>query len=80
MFYSELGRILASFANQSHTVVVKTVNVQPADLTMMGGDVYQPGGVNPAAGARGGLPTRDEKKLKVIMLVDFIKILPTQGK
>jgi hypothetical protein len=80
-FTPELGNVLASFANQSHTVVVKTVNVQPADLTMMGGDTYSPGGVNPATGARGGIPTVvDEKKLKVIMLVDFIKILPAQGK
>ena len=38
-FTPELGNILSSFANQSHTVVVKTVNVQPADLTMMG-DAY----------------------------------------
>ena len=86
-FTPQLGSVLSSFANQSHTIVVKTLNVQPADLAGMGMETMRgPGGgydmtaMQPAA--RGGaLPTIiDEKKLKVIMLLDFVKITPEQGK
>jgi len=98
-FTPQLGSVLAGFANQSHTIVVKTLNIQPADLTGGGagqaygnyGGGYQnymrAGGAaviqepTPQAPPRGGaLPTIiDEKKLKVIMLLDFIKITPAQG-
>jgi len=83
-FTPQLGSVLASFANQSHTIVVKTLNIQPADLTGMetargpaGG--YEMG-ANPMA-QRPGVATTiiDEKKLKVIMLLDFVKITPAQG-
>lgn len=88
-FTPQLGAVLSSFANQSHTVVVKTLNIQPVDLVMGGGmgmgmqsennGFPNPGALQP--GARpGALSTIiDEKKLKVIMLLDFIKITPAQG-
>ena len=99
MFYPQLGTVLANFANQSHTVVVKTLNIQPADLAPGGmgemsqyaGGAYVPGynreggaygGMTPPVATRpGALPTIiDEKKLKVTMLLDFVKILPAQGR
>lgn len=101
-FTPQLGAVLAGFANQSHTIVVKTLNIQPSDLAPGGGQGYgnlqsyvpvggagnaYPGYTTPQQTAaqqpvRGGaLPTIiDEKKLKVIMLLDFIKITPAQGK
>jgi hypothetical protein len=46
---------------------------------MGGGGIQQPQQL--AANPRGGLPTAvDEKKLRVTMLLDFVKILPTQGR
>jgi hypothetical protein len=94
-FTPELANVISSFANQQHTVVVKTLNIQPVDL-MMGGDMGMAGGYGGGyPGASGdrygatpppvvsgrGLPTViDEKKLKVTMLLDFVKILPTQGR
>jgi hypothetical protein len=73
--------VLSSFANQSHTIVVKTLNVQPADaINGMTEMSMQPNNGVPVFNARGGLPVViDEKKLKVIMLLDFVKILPAQG-
>lgn len=110
-FTPELGFVLSSFANQPHTFVVKTLDVQPQELVPGGygggypmaggypGGGYPGGGYpnNPYAGGEPGnaaqpgmfpmvipgrpLPTViDEKKLKVIMLVDIVKILPAQGR
>jgi hypothetical protein len=89
-FTPELGNVLASFANQQHTVIVKTLNLQPADLTSMPMDAPGMGGMQAYTGygnqvapttRAGGLPTAvDEKKLRVTMQVDFVKILPTQGR
>jgi hypothetical protein len=101
-FTPELGRIISSFANQEHTVVVKTLNVQPAETGMMSGDMGGYGGgygalaagagaggygggygapPQPAVTAARGLQTViDEKKLRVTLLLDFVKILPTQGR
>jgi hypothetical protein len=101
-FTPQLGSVLSGFANQSHTIVVKTVNIQPVDLAGgMGGygnaGYGNAGYGNPGYGNAGGynpvpnpqatplrpgvLPTIiDEKKLKVVMLVDFVKIPPAQGK
>ena len=75
-FTTELASVLSSFANQQHSVVVKTVNIQPVDTMMM---------TDPTAGLppnlRGGVPTViDEKKLKVILLLDIVKIVPTPGR
>jgi hypothetical protein len=86
-FTPQLGLVLASFANQSHTVVVKTLNVQPVDI-MMGGMMEGGRDMNgniagqPPVGVRPGtLPTIiDEKKLRAIMLLDFIKITPAPGR
>jgi hypothetical protein len=79
-FTPELGNVLSSFANQQHTIIVKTVNLQPADATMTTG--YDMTAATQAqVGARGGLPTAvDEKKLRVTLLLDFVKIVPTQGR
>lgn len=100
-FTPQLGTVLSSFANQSHTIVVKTLNIQPADQVggmespgaiygtyqAYGGTYGREGGgygaamTTPVPGRPGALPTIiDEKKLKVIMLVDFIKITSAQGR
>lgn len=84
-FTPQLGTVLASFANQPHTVVVKTLNIQPVDVVGMGVDTMrnmnEPAQMTMAGARPGTLPTIiDEKKLKVIMLLDFIKITPGQGK
>jgi len=80
-FTSELGGVLSSFANQSHTVVVKTLNVQPVEVGNGMDMSMQNNGMLPVANPKGGLPTViDEKKLKIIMLVDFVKVLPAQGR
>jgi hypothetical protein len=102
-FTPQLGAVLASFANQSHTIVVKTLSIQPADQVPGGGGYggyvgggapggyggYPPPGggygenpaMQPGVARAGGLATMiDEKKLRVNMLVDFIKINPAQGR
>jgi hypothetical protein len=99
-FTPQLGSVLSGFANQSHTIVVKTLNIQPVDLMAgLGGapgggyggyQNYTPGGgaggytppVNPAVAQRAGALSTiiDEKKLKIVMLVDFVKIPPAQSK
>ena len=99
-YTTELGNVLANFANLRHTVVVKTLAIQPADGLMgmaMGMDpgvggggavqqyLTQAGGATAvapgAASGRGGLATAiDEKKLRVTMLLDFVKILPAQAR
>jgi hypothetical protein len=78
-FTPELSAVISSFANQQHSVVVKTLNIQPVDLnTAMENTAMT---TTPMLAARGGLPTAvDEKKLKVIMLLDFVRILPAQGR
>ncbi|HWD90722.1 MAG TPA: Amuc_1100 family pilus-like protein [Verrucomicrobiae bacterium] len=84
-FTPELGAVLSGFANLPHTIVVKTMTIQPEELTsagegmpgMMGG-AY--GNQRPIAAA-GGLPVViDEKKLKVTLLLDFVKMLPEGGR
>src|SRR5262249_12246906 len=89
-FTPQLGTVLASFANQSHTIVVKTLSIQPVDQVAGGGmfmpgpggaPVYENPATQPGVGRPGSLPTIiDEKKLKVNMLLDFIKINPAQGR
>ena len=80
-FTPELGNVLSSFANQAHTVIVKTLDIQPVDVNGMDMAMMQNTGMQPQPNPRGGLPVViDEKKLKVIMLVDFVKIVPAQGK
>ena len=86
-FSTELAGVLASFANQPHGIVVKTLTVQPNDLgaadTGMAAPTGGPGWWWPDDAARkvGGLPVVvDEKKLKVTMLLNFGKILAGQGR
>jgi hypothetical protein len=85
-FTPELGAVLSGFANLPHTIVVKAVAIQPEDLTsmsegmpgMMGGAGY---GNQRTAASAGGLPVViDEKKLKVTLLLDFVKMLPEAGR
>lgn len=80
-FTPELGAVLSAFANQSHTVIVKTLAIQPEDLMGMGegGMMQQPNQftINP----RNGLPVViDEKKLRVTLALDLVKILPQPGR
>jgi hypothetical protein len=80
-FTSELGGVLSSFANQAHTIVVKTLNVQPVEVSNGMDMSMQNNPTQPLLNPKGGLPVViDEKKLKIIMLVDFVKILPAQGR
>jgi hypothetical protein len=86
-FTPELGAVFSSFANLPHTVVVKAVIIQPEDLAggMSEGGMMPPGGMmygnqRPVT-AVGGLPVViDEKKLRVTMLLDFVKMLPEPGR
>jgi predicted negative regulator of RcsB-dependent stress response len=87
-FTPELGSVLSSFANQSHTMVVKALTIQPEDSTAMtegmpgmaGGGGYGYGAARPPTTA-GGLPVViDEKKLRVTMLLDIVKMLPEAGR
>jgi hypothetical protein len=83
-FTPELGGVLSAFANQSHTIIVKALDIQPEDLlnSPMGGGMMMPGGLErmAAAAPRGGLPVViDEKKLKVTILLEFVKMLPGAG-
>jgi hypothetical protein len=79
-FSPELANVLTSFASQPDGIVVKALNIEPEDLAA----ADTPGGTTgtPAAMAiHGGLPVVvDEKKLKVTMLIDFVKIIPGQGR
>lgn len=73
-FTPELGAVLSAFANQSHTVIVKTLAIQPMDLMAMG---MAPQPNQYAVAARNGLPVViDEKKLKVTLALDLVKIQP----
>jgi hypothetical protein len=76
-FTPELGSLLSSFANQPHTYIVKTLNVQPQEF-MPG---MEPGGMQPPiVNARGAATVIDEKKLKVVLQVDVVKRLPAPGR
>lgn len=97
-FDSALSSVLAGFANQPYGIMVRTLQVGPADMnpTEMGAPVAMQGGmmpgvnqreypgVNPTTanlGTRGGLPVVvDEKKLRVSMLLELVRIVPTPGK
>jgi hypothetical protein len=79
-FTPELGAVLSSFANQSHTVVVKTLAIEPEDIGPMNEGAMPPP-TTPVYAMRGGLPVViDEKKLRVTMLLDLVKTLPQQGR
>ena len=124
-FDTELGGVLASFANQPYGIMVRTLEVEPAEMAAMemnyqpqvptyqypapgtapfrGGAPYRGGGgvpyrgvaapppvmpaapaVSPPAGNLpmvGGLPVIvDEKRLKVTMLLEVVKISSTQSR
>lgn len=76
-FTTELGSVLSSFANGPHTIVVKTLMIEPQDaMNTMEGMTQMP-----MMGARpGGLPVMiDEKRLRVTLFLDIVKGVPSQG-
>ncbi|HXT12276.1 MAG TPA: Amuc_1100 family pilus-like protein [Candidatus Angelobacter sp.] len=89
-FTPELGNVLSSFANQKHTFVVKTLNIEPEEA--MAGGAMEPGvgqygqygqyGATMPTFPRGGpaITVIDEKKLKVVLQVDVVKKLPAAGR
>lgn len=121
-FDQELAGVLTTFANQQHGIMVRSLQVEPADLSpteggMAGGAVpYGGGGAVPYGGGAvpyggrvpygggapgtygggvpgapgtppgslgtiGGLPVVvDEKKLRVTMLLELVRILPAAGR
>lgn len=96
-FDQELAQVLDGFANLPHGIIVRTLEVGPADMTPSEGgmspmmpmtpmpNTMQQPGVNPTAGSalgfKGGLPiVVDEKKLRVTMLLELVRINPTQGR
>jgi len=79
-FTPELGGVLSSFANQSHTIIVKTLSIQPEDMVNNAEGGMMPGLERTTVAPRSGLPVViDEKKLKVTILLDFVKMLPGAG-
>jgi hypothetical protein len=93
-FDPALSGVLAGFANQPYGIIIRSMEVGPADQTtsgepaMMpqipgggGGERFGPGAPPPAVTTRGGLPVViDEKKLRVTMLLELVRILPPAGK
>lgn len=98
-FDPALSEVLAGFANQPYGIMVRTLEVEPAEATpgapgMMAPTVtpgypgmpesrYQPSVPAPGApmATRGGLPVVvDEQKLRVTMLLELVRIVPTPGK
>jgi hypothetical protein len=96
-FDPALSGVLTGFANQPYGIIIRSMEVAPADMSaadtgmpqapgMMPGGIPappQPGGVPPVAGLgmRGGLPVViDEKKLRVTMLLELVRIVPPAGK
>ena len=77
-FTTELGSVLGGFANGSHTIIVKTLMIEPTEMM---NNMMEANQQNPALMAgRGGLPVViDEKKLKVTLFLDFVKTVPNQG-
>ena len=91
-FDAALSEVLAGFANQPYGIMVRTLEVTPVGETT-GGELVMnpqiPGGgerfipPNPATPptTRGGLPVVvDEKKLRVTMLLELVRIVPMPGK
>jgi len=76
-FTTELGSVLSSFANGTHTIIVKTLMIEPQDnMNAMEGVPQQ----TTMMMARGGLPVViDEKKLRITLFLDVVKIAPNQG-
>lgn len=93
-FDQELAQVLDGFANQPHGIMVRSLEVVPADMTpaesgmstmTMQNTMEQRGGINPTTapnlGYKGGLPiVVDEKKLRVTMLVELVRITSTPGR
>jgi hypothetical protein len=82
-FTPELGAVLSGFANLPHTIVVKAMTIQPEELTSTFESGMPQQGMygNRAVTTVGGVPVViDEKKLKVTMLLDFVKMLPEAGR
>ncbi len=89
-FDGELGGVLAAFANQPHGIIVRSVEIEPADVDTSQTGVMNPGlgggggGGTPTAGVpgvKGGLAVvADEKRLKVTMLLSLVKLVSAPGR
>ncbi|HLX72697.1 MAG TPA: Amuc_1100 family pilus-like protein [Verrucomicrobiae bacterium] len=97
-FDPALSEVLTGFANQPYGIMVRTLEVEPAEATPGEPGMMTPQGMqsqiptdnrfppNTAAAAsalsmKGGLPVVvDEKKLRVTMLLELVRIVPAPGK
>jgi hypothetical protein len=93
-FDPALHGVLAGFANQPYGIMVRSIEVVPADLTSTemtsplpgmnpGGmeNRFQPGVTPTAPGARGILPVVvDEKRLRVTMFLELVRVVPNPGR
>ena len=75
-FDEQLGRLIASFANEPHGMLVRSMEIEPADMAAAMETPQPPPTVTP--GARPVIV--DEKRLKITMLLDLVKFVPTQGR
>jgi hypothetical protein len=80
-FTPELANVLAGFANRPYGMVVTSLVIAPEDMTPDANTTPPPGTVPGMASTSGGLPLIvDERKLKVTMLLEIIKMNPGQGR
>lgn len=91
-FDQELAGVLSAFANEQYGIMVRTMEVVPAEMTPTQGGMMPtpenqrgfppPPGVNPTTlPKQGGLPiVADDKKLRVTMLLELVRIVPTPGR
>jgi len=83
-FDAELGGVLAAFANQPHGIIVRSIEIEPADAVMTDqqgmprpDNTLTPG----VPGVKGGLAVvADEKRLKVTMLLNLVKLVSPPGR
>ena len=81
-FTPEIAQVLIAFATSPHGTIVRTINVQPASgATTTGGRTsgMSPSAFPPTAGRSGGgaLPFLNEQKLRVTMVIEIVKLAPT---
>jgi hypothetical protein len=87
-FDPALSEVIAGFANQPYGMMVRTLDVEPTEMTAGEPGMMPPPppltpqpGTAPSLGTKGGLPVVvDEKKLRVIMRLELVRIVPSPGK
>jgi hypothetical protein len=87
-FDQELAGVLAGFANEQHGIMVRTLEVEPAETTPTEGgmpmpmpDRFPPPSTTTPPPSKGGLPiVVDERKLRVTMLLELVRIGSTPGR